>query len=244
MFCMYCGKPVMAEHKFCPACGRQIVNIENRPILPEQTDAQPPVCEIRPVRKGTLRIPALVLTVMCVVGLALFFLFPESEAPAVPSSSNGPFTNENGYLYFNEMLYTGPDELTVPETIGELTVTNLGECCFEDCDSLTSIKLPETLRYVESWAFYDCDRLRGIEIPDGVLYIGKEAFYGCANLEAISIPASIETINFTAFDNCVSLKYVFFAGTKAQWNQLYHGCEDSTAMVYCSDGKVPLQKFG
>lgn len=245
MYCNRCGQPVLQEDRFCSLCGSPLVTVEFEIRLPEQVYVSQPPAQVKPpVRKGTLWIPALVLAAMCVVGLVLFRLFPGNTTPAVPSSSSGPFTNQNGYLFFNEALYNGPEELTVPATVGDLTVRNIGEGCFEDCDNLTTVYLPETLRYVENWAFYDCDSLRGVEVPDAVLYIGKEAFADCDSLEALRIPASIETLDPSAFDNCDSLKYVFFTGTTAQWKQIFDGCEGSVAMVYCTDGKVPLRKIG
>ena len=232
MFCNHCGHPVMQDDRSCSVCGCRLNPVE---IAPQVTP---------PVRKGTLRIPALILALMCAVGLTLFFLLPGKASSTIPSSSSGPFTNTSGYLFFNEDLYSGPEELTVPETVGDITVRNIGEGCFEDCDSLTTVKLPKTLRYVENWAFYDCDSLRGVDIPDGVLYIGEEAFAGCDSLEALRIPVSIETLDSSAFDDCDSLEYIFFTGTTAQWKQIFDGCEGSIAMVYCTDGKVPLRKLG
>ena len=255
MQCSRCGQLVAPDSRFCFRCGMPQVTVETDIQLPQavdtsfiQTPAYAPAPPPVPVKKGSRRVPIIILAVLCVVGFVIFALFPGDQAQTAPENSmmnqDGAFFIMDGYLFFNESFYTGSEELTVPETVSGIKVTNLGEGCFEDCDSLTTVKLPKTLRYVESWAFYDCDKLRGIEIPDGVLYIGKEAFSGCDSLEALVIPASIETINFSAFDDCESLKYVFFTGTTDQWKQLFHGCEDSIAMVYCTDGKVPLRKLG
>lgn len=251
MQCSRCGQLLASDSRFCFRCGMPQVTVETDIRLPQavdtsfiQTPSYTPAPPPLSIRKGTLRIPALILAAMCVVGLVLFFLFPGKNTPAVASSISGPFINTDGYLFFYEALYTGTEELIVPENVGDIPVRNIGEGCFEDCDTLTTVKLPKTLRYVENWAFYDCDGLRGIEIPDGVLYIGEGAFADCDSLEALRIPSSIETLDPSAFDDCDSLKYIFFTGTTAQWKQLFHGCEDSIGMVYCTDGKVPLRKLG
>lgn len=251
MLCHHCGQPVLEDSKFCSVCGQKLVTVEIEIRLPESEPAVsssdprhaaaplPPA----PSKKGTLRVPLLILAGLCVLGLVLFALFPGDNASSTPAGSADPFTNENGYLYFNESLYDGPEELTVPKTVDGIPVTNIGEYCFDDCDRLTTVKLPETVKYVEWRAFCDCDNLRGIVLPEGLLYIGGEAFADCSELEAIRIPASVETIESSAFDWCGKLKYVFFDGTQAQWKQAFEGAYDSDAIVYCSDGKLPLEPF-
>lgn len=253
MQCTRCGQFTAPDSRFCFRCGMPLITVEVDIQLPQAVDTPfmeapqyPPAPAPVPVKKGTLRVPAIILAVLCVIGFVVFALFPGEQSPSKTTQLHreGPFSIMDGYLYFYESDYTGSEELIVPETVSGIKVTNIGECCFDNCDSLSSVKLPQTVRYVESWAFYDCDSLRGIEIPEGVLYIGEEAFADCDKLEALVIPASIETLDASAFDDCESLKYVFFTGTTEQWKQLFHGCEGSIAMVYCTDGKVPLRKLG
>ena len=59
------------------------------------------------------------------------------------------------------------------------SVTEIGWSAFEDCSSLTSIKLSDALTEIEDNAFRGCKHLAGIEIPDSVKKIGKGVFYGC-----------------------------------------------------------------
>lgn len=58
------------------------------------------------------------------------------------------------------------------------------------------------------FAFEDCKSLNSIEIPDSVTSIGNNAFAGCTNLENITIPASVTTIWDRAFSGCESLQKV------------------------------------
>lgn len=245
MFCNLCGKPVLADSKFCSHCGKKLVTVDIEILLPESVSAAPAVDAPRPapvpVKKGSLRVPLLILGGLCAIGLTLFALFPGD------GNSSGDaklFTNKDGYLSFNEALYDGGEELTVPATVAGTPVTNIGEYCFEDCDSLTTVKLPDTVKYLEWRSFFDCDSLRGISLPNGLLYIGSEAFGNCPKLEAIRIPASVETVETSAFDWCDNLRFVFFDGTCEQWNQIFDGCYDSDATVYCTDGNVPLEFQG
>ena len=82
-------------------------------------------------------------------------------------------------------------------------------------------------------AFYDCNSLTSIVIPEGVTSIGAGAFGGCSSLTSITIPDSVTSIG-DAFYNCSSLNEVYISDIAA-WcaidfesssaNPLYNGAE-------------------
>lgn len=264
MHCLHCGKPILDGANFCTSCGsrirpvavqskqeevpivsgvaeiedvRQIPSLENVVTVP--SDQPAPL----PPKKGSLKAPLIVLTILSVIGLILYFLIPTTDSPGhgQQGQSDTPwFEVYKGSLYFYEDSYSGSKELTVPETVNGMTVTAIGEFCFSECDSLTTVILPETVELIDHMAFYDCDSLRGIFIPEGVTEIGEEAFSDCDALEAISLPASLELLDESVFNDCQKLKYVFFGGTREQWKALYHGKTGRISTVYCIDGKLPL----
>lgn len=53
---------------------------------------------------------------------------------------------------------------------------------FRDKTSLTSVKLPRTLKTIEDEAFWGCRNLTSITIPDSVTKIGSQVFYSCKTL--------------------------------------------------------------
>lgn len=272
MYCIHCGKPLSDGANYCMACGARIdnkpISEETEHLLPEQACipqddlqadvAEPPVhyepipapeCAPQAARKGSLRVPLIILAVLSAVGLLLYALFPmtgsSSQTPSDNHASSGEtdtpwFSQIFGGLFFDEFLYAGGEELTVPETVDGRTVTTIGYGCFYDCDTITTVILPETLEVIEGEAFYDCGALRGIYIPEGVTSIGDQAFGFCTALEAISLPGTLETLDESAFDGCLKLRYVFFNGTKQQWRELYSGNSSGPAIVYCTDGKLSL----
>ena len=69
-------------------------------------------------------------------------------------------------------------------------------------------------------AFDDCDSLTSIVIPDGVTTIGDFAFCDCENLTSIVIPDSVTTIGILAFANCDSLTDIYFTGRMRQWEAI------------------------
>lgn len=74
--------------------------------------------------------------------------------------------------------------------------------------SVTSVKLPDSIKTIEEKAFYKCRKLEDINIPDSVTAIGWSAFCGCSSLKEIIIPNSVTSIKGSAFYGCSSLKEI------------------------------------
>lgn len=202
------------------------------PIIAAEEPTEP---AIQP-KRGRLWPPLLVLCLMLCVGLAAFFLAP--KAPVTPPSC---FRVENGVLYFDETLYTGSEELTVPATVDGMPVTGISDNCFADCDTLTTIILPETVTIIGEKAFAGCDALRGIYIPDGVLSVGAGALSQCSALEAVYFPGSLTEIGEGCLDDCSELQYIIFDGTYAQWRDLYDGIFRNQVELHAKDGVYKSQ---
>ena len=86
------------------------------------------------------------------------------------------------------------------------SVTSIGKYAFGDCNSLTSVSLPSTLTSIGSSAFSGCSSLTSIIIPEGVTEIGSFAFSGCSSLTSIIIPSTLTSIDTGVFQNCSSLE--------------------------------------
>ena len=104
------------------------------------------------------------------------------------------------------------------------TVANIGYQAFEWCKSLTSVVLPNTIKYVDGFShctrltsvtlgnsvvrvdgFEGCKSLRSIIIPNSVIEIGIGAFEGCSGLTSVTIGESVTTIGENAFKDCTGL---------------------------------------
>ena len=94
----------------------------------------------------------------------------------------------------------------------------IGTLLFQNCRSLTSIKIPQTAlirsaegyegdeeigtKVIPSSMFGGCASFREFVIPDGVMHIGTSAFNGCESLLTITIPSSVTNIEGLAFKGC------------------------------------------
>lgn len=110
------------------------------------------------------------------------------------------------------------DDVTIPSTLDDYTVTGIGVSAFYDCNKITSITIPNSITTIGESAFDGCTGLTSITVSsgntnyssiDGVLFnkdttvlvqypIGKTA-------TSYTIPDSVTGIGMGAFYGCTSL---------------------------------------
>lgn len=74
---------------------------------------------------------------------------------------------------------------------------------FENCDSLETVTLPNSIITIGERAFYGCDTLQSVTLPTAIKIIPKELFSQCKNLKSIDIPEGVTEIQETAFGICI-----------------------------------------
>lgn len=154
-----------------------------------------------------------------------------------------PQTFEGG-----DVLYIIRSAFRDCDTITSVTVPDkfewIGDCAFEGCTSLTSVKLPDNLPSIYSYVFSDCSSLVEINIPDSITHINRGAFENCTSLESISLPVSLTKFVFDAFEGTAELKDVYYKGNKEQWKNVEIFDDDCTYeltyqfTVHCTDGDL------
>ena len=65
---------------------------------------------------------------------------------------------------------------------------------FENCDSLETVTLPNSIITIGERAFYGCDTLQSVTLPTAIKIIPKELFSQCKNLKSIDIPEGVTEI--------------------------------------------------
>ena len=93
------------------------------------------------------------------------------------------------------------NSIVIPNSVNEI-----GNSAFWYCSGLESVILPENITSIGSSTFIECHNLKSINIPDSVVNIGSSAFGGCKSLESITIPDSVTIISSGAFSGCSGLK--------------------------------------
>ena len=105
----------------------------------------------------------------------------------------------------NNSNYVGLEAVEIPATVQNngttYTVTSLGEGAFEECKTLTSVKLPDCIKKIGESAFEGCTELESINFPEGLQSIGSYSFKKTA-LTFVSIPSSVTILEDNAFEDC------------------------------------------
>ena len=105
--------------------------------------------------------------------------------------------------------YTGSaSSVIIPETIGDYTVSVIGDYSFEGILSITDVTMPDTVVSIGKNAFNGCTGLKQVTFSNGLKEIGENAFYGCFRLEDPTLPQSLETIGRGAFYLNVSMEHL------------------------------------
>ena len=121
-------------------------------------------------------------------------------------------------------------ELEIPEEIDGYKVTTIGNSAFENCGSLTSITIPESVTSIEDFAF-SCTSLTSITIPESVTSIGDGAFE-YTSLTSITIPESVTTIGDSVFKSCDSLASITIPGSVTTiGNSAFESCSSLTSIT-------------
>ena len=75
------------------------------------------------------------------------------------------------------------------------------------------------------FAFNDCISLESIVIPNSLNAIGEQLFGNCRSLKSIVVPQSVTDIMFAAFDGCVSLESVVIVNGEVKvWGDVFRNC--------------------
>lgn len=80
---------------------------------------------------------------------------------------------------------------------------------FEDCYSLKSLSMPNSVTNIEGYTFCECRGLKHIILSDQLKEIGYYAFGWCEGLEQVVLPDSVEFIDDGAFFSCENLSEIY-----------------------------------
>jgi len=132
----------------------------------------------------------------CVFGLAAGATLPANAARL------GDLVYDNIGTEIVITGYTGSEaELTIPDTIDGLLVTEIDVAAFAGNQTLTRVELPKDLLFIRNRAFQGCTALTAMTIPGGVFEINDQAFEDCVNLSSLTIEDGVVFLFPSSFRN-------------------------------------------
>ena len=105
-------------------------------------------------------------------------------------------------------------------------ISTIPDKAFENCDSLVSIDIPNTVKTIGDRAFFGCSSLNNVFIPSTVTNIGDYAFAECSSLSSFELESRISSVRVGEhlFENCVALTApVYFRGQSSYSDYMYAG---------------------
>jgi hypothetical protein len=146
--------------------------------------------------------------------------------------SNGEATLGVGSNYTTAVPSSTSGDIAIPSILGGRPVTRIGNFAFNNCSSLASVEIPESVTAICEAAFYRCLNLKSMTIPDSVTSVGYKAFYECKSLKSLSIGTSVSSIGDRAFYNCYDLSAVIIPDTiESIGNNVFSGCTGLTSIT-------------
>ena len=156
----------------------------------------------------------------------------------------------NSYFLISDNTITGltaagknTSVITIPKTIGGVSVTSIGSAAFGSCSRLTSVTIPDGVTSIGKSAFAGCSSLTSVTIPNSVTSIGDSAFEGCSSLASVTIGNSVTSIKSYTFIGCSSLTSVTIPNSVTSiGNSAFNGCSSLTS-VTIGNGVTSIKSY-
>lgn len=192
--------------------------------------------------------------------------------PRIAHAASGPMGSEaDGYyldrdgnmtIYTEEGLENWLDDIgggprtykmlvkTLTVNEGVTVIENFSDSMYDkpfsdDCDNLTTVRLPASLTEIGDKSFQGCDKLTTVTIaePSNLTTIGASAFDFDTSLTTINIPASVTTIGSGAFKDCRALELdaaTLSSGLTAINDSIFANCWKMTGSLTIPDGVTSI----
>jgi hypothetical protein len=155
------------------------------------------------------------------------YIFRKPECPQEPIKVEMLYSN--GQYYYVECndstILTGAETKPSGYESSAMTSADIGNCVtelewhgsyggtFQNCYSLTSVTIPNSVITIGQDAFGTCTGLTSVNIPDSVTTIGIASFRYCSGMTSVTIGSGVTRIFYDAFSRCYSLNSITITAT-------------------------------
>ena len=100
---------------------------------------------------------------------------------------------KNAIIYNNGAAAVIPapkGHIDIPSKLGNYAVTEVGDWAFADCNEMSSVYVPDSVKLIGRYAFAGCAALQCADVGKGAVTIKKNAFSDCSVLTAVAFRGS------------------------------------------------------
>ena len=161
-------------------------------------------------------------------GVVIYYEWANSEKTELSVS----YTSKYNSSYYSN--YSG--NVLIPESViyesNTYRVTAIGDYAFINCEGLTSINIPNSVKSIGVSSFEGCSGLTTVTIPNSVTNIGYQAFIKCSGLISVVISNNVTSITSSAFSQCSSLTSVTIPNNVMSiGNYTFSGCSSLSSVT-------------
>ena len=134
------------------------------------------------------------------------------------------FTYTSNGTYITITKYNGSESsVTVPSTIANLPVQEIGQEAFNGNLSITSVTIPASVKKIGTGAFCNCQKMATLTLNEGLTEIGNQSFKYCFALKSVTIPSTVSKVGTSAFEQCKNMTSVTMKGSYIA-PQMFYDC--------------------
>ena len=170
------------------------------------------------------------------------FLKCSSLSAIYVNANNSKFSAQNGILYdySKDTVYICPEGKTGTVTLNANTEI-IGRGAFINCDLLRGIDL-SNITAINAFAFYDCDKLTAVDVPATVKTVNEYAFSECASLVIRCYISTEIQFHCKEFSIPCEIIYTEFTVGDANGDGIINGKDMIRVKCYIIDSKTALIK--
>ena len=146
-------------------------------------------------------------------------------------------SDEEGVLYNRnktELIYFPAGNARSTYTV-PASVKTISSCAFNSNENLKSLDIMSGTQKIEWGVFEECKSLETVQLPNTVTELCYHNFLSCKALENVTLPDSLTSLEYRMFIDCNELKYVHIPASVTSiddgWAPLYN-CGNA---YFCSD---------
>lgn len=160
-----------------------------------------------------LGIILMLIIPLIAIGVLLFFMLK-------PNYTDGlNFELNKDKASYTLVKYDGEDEVVeIPEKYNGKPVTAIGERAFAYNNQLETVRIPASVKTIESYAFEGCTKLLDVNLKSGTTTIEKYAFRACNYITYLYLPDTLTEIEPYAFYGCYRIAHI----EVDEGNEKYH----------------------